>query len=350
VPDSFGARLRRKREEQQIALSAIAADTKIKLSLLEGLERDDVSSWPSGIFRRAYARALHLPADEVVAEFLATYPEPDTSDIPLSASFPKSAEADSWRERIWQFGRRAVQSDATSAPAPAVPSPDAPVIAERSAAEQPEAPAQDASASASPLRQQTPSSVDGAAPVMAADGPPPAAPAVANAASADALAFEPDLAAIAKVCTELGRVSDANDLILALEGAAEVMRASGVIVWLWDRSENALVPAFAHGYSSRVLDRLQPISYDSDNATAATLRSAEVSVVKRTGRQNGALVAPLMRAGGCIGVLAIEVMDGVEQISSAGHLARIIAAQLATLFDASMAATAAEPTAQAGSC
>src|SRR4029453_11101785 len=57
MPESFGARLRMRREERQIALTSIAEETKIKLALLEGLERDDVSHWPSGIFRRAYLRA-----------------------------------------------------------------------------------------------------------------------------------------------------------------------------------------------------------------------------------------------------------------------------------------------------
>ena len=61
---SFGARLRSERERQQIALRTIADRTKIKLSLLDALERDDVSQWPRGIFRcshvRAYALAIGL--------------------------------------------------------------------------------------------------------------------------------------------------------------------------------------------------------------------------------------------------------------------------------------------------
>jgi hypothetical protein len=171
-------------------------------------------------------------------------------------------------------------------------------------------------------------------------GPPPSD-------SPDLPPFEPDLAATATVCTQLGQVFDANDLIRALEAAAALIRASGVIVWLWDRPAHALIPAFTHGYSARVLDRLQPISDDSDNATAATFRSAEVCVVKRVARQNGALVAPLMRAGGCIGVLAIELPGGAEQTSSVRHIARIVAAQLATLFDAPMSGAAAEPAAAA---
>jgi transcriptional regulator with XRE-family HTH domain len=80
MPDSFGARLRERREQQQVALSTIAEQTKIKVSLLEALERDDVSHWPSGIFRRAfiraYAHAIGLEPDVIVREFLELYPDP----------------------------------------------------------------------------------------------------------------------------------------------------------------------------------------------------------------------------------------------------------------------------------
>src|SRR5512142_1014534 len=86
---SFGARLRQRREEQSIPLSAIAEQTKIKASLLEALERDDVSRWPSGIFRRAYIRAyahaIGLDPDVVVREFLEVHPEPAAVIETLSA-------------------------------------------------------------------------------------------------------------------------------------------------------------------------------------------------------------------------------------------------------------------------
>jgi hypothetical protein len=81
--ESFGARLRQRREGQGIALVTIAEQTKIKLSLLEALERNDVSHWPSGIFRRAfiraYAHAIGLNPDDVVREFLTIYPDPAES-------------------------------------------------------------------------------------------------------------------------------------------------------------------------------------------------------------------------------------------------------------------------------
>ena len=80
MSDSFGARLRHERERRQIALKSIAERTKIKATLLEALERDDVSRWPSGIFRRSYIRgyaeAIGLDPDPVVREFIQRYPDP----------------------------------------------------------------------------------------------------------------------------------------------------------------------------------------------------------------------------------------------------------------------------------
>jgi cytoskeletal protein RodZ len=80
MSQSFGGRLRYERERRQIALKSIAESTKIGVPLLEGLERDDVSRWPSGIFRksfiRSYAEAIGLDADAIVREFVELYPDP----------------------------------------------------------------------------------------------------------------------------------------------------------------------------------------------------------------------------------------------------------------------------------
>jgi transcriptional regulator with XRE-family HTH domain len=81
VPESkdFAATLRRERERRGIDLEAVAETTKIGQALLAGLERGDLSRWPSGIFRRAfiraYAEAIGLPADEVVTQFEFAFPE-----------------------------------------------------------------------------------------------------------------------------------------------------------------------------------------------------------------------------------------------------------------------------------
>src|SRR5215510_634021 len=77
--DFLGRRLRSARERRLITLESIAASTKINVALLRDLERDDVSRWPSGIFRRSfirsYAEAIGLDGDDVVQEFLDRYPD-----------------------------------------------------------------------------------------------------------------------------------------------------------------------------------------------------------------------------------------------------------------------------------
>src|SRR5512141_2327712 len=95
LPETFGTRLRERREQQQISLSTIAEQTTIKLSLLEALERDDVSHWPSGIFRRAfiraYAHAIGLEPDIIVREFLQLYPDP-AEDIATVAAVVQACD------------------------------------------------------------------------------------------------------------------------------------------------------------------------------------------------------------------------------------------------------------------
>ena len=93
---TFGPRLRQERERRQISLTSIAENTKISRSLLEALERDDLSRWPSGIFRRsfvrAYAQAIGLDADEIVKEFVERFPDPsDPRPAPVHTSTADAA-------------------------------------------------------------------------------------------------------------------------------------------------------------------------------------------------------------------------------------------------------------------
>jgi transcriptional regulator with XRE-family HTH domain len=78
--EEFGPRLRRERERRKISLESISANTKVSISLFEALERDDLSRWPCGIFRRSfvrsYAEAIGLDADDIVREFVERFPDP----------------------------------------------------------------------------------------------------------------------------------------------------------------------------------------------------------------------------------------------------------------------------------
>src|SRR5512134_545550 len=76
--DTFGPRLRSERERRGITLDTIASVTKVSADLWDGLERNDFSRWPSGVFARAfvrdYARAIGLDGDEIVGEFCRLFP------------------------------------------------------------------------------------------------------------------------------------------------------------------------------------------------------------------------------------------------------------------------------------
>jgi len=68
--DQFGYRLRSERERRKIALESVAEKTKINIGLLRDLEQDQLTRWPSGIFRRsfirAYAEAIGIDADQTL--------------------------------------------------------------------------------------------------------------------------------------------------------------------------------------------------------------------------------------------------------------------------------------------
>jgi hypothetical protein len=88
--EAFGRRLRAERERRLISLESIAANTNVNIALCRGLERDDVSAWPSGIFRRSffrsYAQAIGVDVEENLREFLQRFPDPYHAE-------PKGSEA-----------------------------------------------------------------------------------------------------------------------------------------------------------------------------------------------------------------------------------------------------------------
>jgi transcriptional regulator with XRE-family HTH domain len=77
---TLGAYLRAERERRGLALRTISESTKVSVPLLEGLESDDISRWPGGIFRRAFVRAyaesVGLDPDAVFRRFEQQYKPP----------------------------------------------------------------------------------------------------------------------------------------------------------------------------------------------------------------------------------------------------------------------------------
>jgi hypothetical protein len=138
------------------------------------------------------------------------------------------------------------------------------------------------------------------------------------------------LKAATDVVTEFGRVRDLDELTHALGRAAEVMDASGLMVWMGSATGSDLRPVLAHGYSAKMIERIPPVPRSADNAAAAAYRSGTLQIVmSRPGGSSGAVVAPILAVDGCIGALSAEIRSGGETSDSVQALAAIFAAQLA---------------------
>ena len=87
---TFSARLRAARQSKGVALEQIAASSKINVSLLKALESGDVSRWPKGLFRRSYLRdylrAVGLPVEPTVADFVRLFPDEEDQSIEMTAA------------------------------------------------------------------------------------------------------------------------------------------------------------------------------------------------------------------------------------------------------------------------
>jgi cytoskeleton protein RodZ len=77
-PGDFGRSLREARERRGVSLRQIANATKIGMSALEALERNDISRLPGGIFSRAFVRSyaieVGLDPEATLQEFIAQFP------------------------------------------------------------------------------------------------------------------------------------------------------------------------------------------------------------------------------------------------------------------------------------
>ncbi|MGH9545967.1 MAG: helix-turn-helix domain-containing protein [Terriglobales bacterium] len=101
--ESFGARLKREREQRKITLDDIAVSTKIGTRFLVAIEEDHFDQLPGGIFNkgfvRAYARYLGIDETQAIADFvvasgpsLPESPPPDAPDpVAMPIRAPKTA-------------------------------------------------------------------------------------------------------------------------------------------------------------------------------------------------------------------------------------------------------------------
>jgi hypothetical protein len=149
------------------------------------------------------------------------------------------------------------------------------------------------------------------------------------------------------VATDFGRVRDLDELTRVLGRAAEVMDASGLMVWAGSATGSDLRPVLAHGYSAEMIARIPSVLRSANNAAAAAYRSGTLQIVlSRPGGSSGAVVAPILSADGCIGALSAEIRSGGETSEGVQALAAIFAAHLAGVLATATPAEISEPKAE----
>jgi transcriptional regulator with XRE-family HTH domain len=320
MPESFGARLRRQRENHGIALEALAQQTRIKESLLEALERDDLSQWPTGFYRRAffraYAAAIQLDPDAAFNEFQQLYPEPPADDVLAAMAATLGVEQKRDRTGIRTVVESAISSLARLRSSVAADS-GPPSVDPRKVAEAPDAASAVASAEVTRgLSEQAEGRPD----------PPENKPLTPS---------EPEinLAELARLCVELGCVTTEGQARALLSEAARLLRASGLIVWALNPRAMQLEAALVHGYSPKVVAQLPRVKHLDGNATAEAWRTLQTRVLGDCIAGKAAIAAPLRTAMGCVGVFAVELQSGVEPTADRIAMATLLSATLAPLAE-----------------
>ena len=156
------------------------------------------------------------------------------------------------------------------------------------------------------------------------------------------------LQSVAQICTDIGRVGDPEELKGLLSRAADVLDASGLVLWLGTSSGSELRPALAHGYTPEM------VSPHSGGASVreqrgrrrVPLRQSCRSCCREPARRPKAPSSRrVLSADGCVGVLSAEIRDGGEASETVQSLATIFAAQLAGVVASTPVAPRAQPAA-----
>ena len=313
----LGVRLRTQREEKGVSLEEISRQTKIKVSLLEALERNDLTYWPRGLFGRAYlksyAQHVGLDAEPLLAEFEQLHPAPPEEFwMPASAEMGFSSAIRSAVGSIPSLLRRERNNRPAAVAASAAPSPERALAS--AAVDTQELTTRRDEAPTVPAREEVP----------AEEVIPPLN---------EHLQTTPDIAALADICTRIQQADHPRQLLPVLGDVVQMIEAKGLILWLWDSTTAALKPWLAHGYSSQLVAQLPCVRRDDDNAIAAAFRTEDTCIVDKGSGETGAIVVPLIGNSRCLGALALELRDGGERRPFVRDAAVVVATLLVPFAD-----------------
>ena len=168
----------------------------------------------------------------------------------------------------------------------------------------------------------------------------PAAPMVVESPAVEtappARPAPPRLAEVADVCEHIGRLRDAADVPPVLTRSAALLQASGLVLWV--RDADALVVGAAHGYPDGLAQRLGRVALADENLITRAWHSGQCQTSTADAGRRAAFAAPLVGAGGPVGVLAAELAPDADVESVAGS-ARLVAGQFAAVLGDAAAGT-----------
>jgi transcriptional regulator with XRE-family HTH domain len=123
----FGTKLRRVRIQRGVSLERISADTKVGIALWAGLERNDLSRWPAGIYARAYVRAyaqaIGVDPESTVDEFCRAFSHGDRRAESVIRGQAEIVGHDDleWRDELSRDDVDRRGGNMTARPAPSLP-------------------------------------------------------------------------------------------------------------------------------------------------------------------------------------------------------------------------------------
>jgi cytoskeletal protein RodZ len=92
--ESIGQYLRRNREERAMSVEEVSRATRIPVGNLERLENDHFDDLPGEVFVRgflkAYARALSIPVDDVLARYTSSRRVAWVTPLPMTSPIQKT--------------------------------------------------------------------------------------------------------------------------------------------------------------------------------------------------------------------------------------------------------------------
>lgn len=138
----------------------------------------------------------------------------------------------------------------------------------------------------------------------------------------------PDLERVAVLCGDIARVETPSQLQGLLDRSADVVGASGVVLWVGTRDQ--LFAVAAHGYDAAARAQMASLTRDADHPLTTAWRLGEQQIVENAA---GAplVLSPMIGPGGCSGVLAVEFRSGDTPPPTIAPVLTMIAAQLSTV-------------------